>query len=165
MSARVGCIATLGVFFALTSLSHAGMPSVLPEDIRTVLRLHEEPQQRIKASSFFLAALALTSFAIQILWNYLARDFQRLPKLSYLRAVSLVVLWGALFVIVLTMISRARELMTPGEWKKDGLTYKLGEGDALNDDEVDVIQARGDSANESNTTTTVAVPTSNEGQR
>ncbi|MEX2173364.1 MAG: hypothetical protein WD872_03320 [Pirellulaceae bacterium] len=37
----------------------------------------------------------------------------------------MVALWGLLFVIVLTMISGARELMTPGAWEKQGLTYKL----------------------------------------
>jgi hypothetical protein len=30
-----------------------------------------------------------------------------------------------LFVLVLTMISGARELMTPGAWEKNGLTYRL----------------------------------------
>ena len=39
------------------------------------------------------------------------------------------VLWGLMFVIVLTMISGARELMTPGAWKKDGLTYQLNDRD------------------------------------
>ena len=47
--------------------------------------------------------------------------------LGYRRALSLVVLWGVLFVIVLTMISGARELMTPGAWKKQGWTYQLAE--------------------------------------
>jgi hypothetical protein len=36
-----------------------------------------------------------------------------------------VTLWGLLFVLVLTMISGARELMTPGAWQKQGWTYKL----------------------------------------
>src|SRR5262249_6527655 len=30
-----------------------------------------------------------------------------------------------LSIIVLTMIAGARELMTPGAWRKDGFTYKL----------------------------------------
>jgi hypothetical protein len=41
----------------------------------------------------------------------------------------LVALWGLLFVLVLTMISGARELMTPGAWRKQGLTYTLVEDD------------------------------------
>jgi hypothetical protein len=39
--------------------------------------------------------------------------------------VGLVVLWGLLFVLVLTMISGARELLTPGAWEKQGATYRL----------------------------------------
>jgi hypothetical protein len=37
-----------------------------------------------------------------------------------------------LFVVVLTMISGARELMTPGAWKrdKDRLTYSLADGNS-----------------------------------
>jgi hypothetical protein len=38
-----------------------------------------------------------------------------------------VALWGLLFVLVLTMISGARELMTPGAWEKQGLTYHLSQ--------------------------------------
>lgn len=33
--------------------------------------------------------------------------------------------WGLLFVVVLTMISGARELLTPGAWEKVGVTYRL----------------------------------------
>lgn len=43
--------------------------------------------------------------------------------------MGLVVLWGLLFIVVLAMISGARELMTPGAWEKQGATYRLaGEG-------------------------------------
>ena len=52
-------------------------------------------------------------------------DFTRLPRLSYSKALAMVVLWGLLFVVVLTMISGARELMTPGAWKKNGITYSV----------------------------------------
>ena len=39
----------------------------------------------------------------------------------------MIVLWCLLFVLVLTMISGARELMTPGAWEKKGLPYKLAQ--------------------------------------
>ena len=39
-----------------------------------------------------------------------------------------VVLWGLLFMLVLTMISGARELLTPGAWEKKGATYQLKAG-------------------------------------
>jgi len=50
-----------------------------------------------------------------------------LPRLGYVRALSLVGLWGVLFVLVLTMISGARELLTPGAWEKQVRTYRLSE--------------------------------------
>jgi hypothetical protein len=59
------------------------------------------------------------------IWNALRTDFPRLPRLSYFKGLGLVFLWGLLFLLVLTMISGARELMTPGAWEKKGLLYEL----------------------------------------
>jgi prepilin-type processing-associated H-X9-DG protein len=92
------------------------MPSITFTDIA---------QLRTEALSFFLLLFFVSAWVIQRLWNGLRRDFTRLPHLSYGRALSVVGLWGFLFVLVLTMISGARELMTPGAWVKDGITYKL----------------------------------------
>jgi hypothetical protein len=96
----------------------AGMPS---------LRVTEIGEMRLQTISFFLLAFLLATFAVQGLWNWLRRDFDKLPKLTYRRSLALVTLWGLLFVLVLTMISGARELMTPGAWepKPDSLTYQL----------------------------------------
>jgi hypothetical protein len=97
-------------------LTLAGMPSILLSDAAKV---------RLDTLSFFLVAFLLCALAIQRLWNWLRADFTRLPHLSYPKAVGLTTLWGLLFVLVLTMISGARELLTPGAWKKDGNLYKL----------------------------------------
>src|SRR5437588_1607165 len=75
--------------------------------------------------SFSLMTLLVSAAAIQFLWNRLLRDFTSLPRLTYGKAVGVVVLWGLLFILVLTMISGARELMTPGAWEKQGSTYRL----------------------------------------
>ena len=48
-----------------------------------------------------------------------------MPKLGYASALGLITLWGLIFVVVLTMISGARELLTPGAWKPQGWTYAL----------------------------------------
>ena len=82
---------------------------------------------RIQAMSFFVAVLLLSGWLVKGLWNLARRDFPRLPRLTYSRALGLVLLWGLAFVIVLTMISGARELMTPGAWRKQGWTYQLAE--------------------------------------
>jgi hypothetical protein len=85
------------------------------------------PEAQLQAISFFLAGLLLSTLVVKSLWNSARRDFPALPELCYRRALSLVVLWGLCFVIVLTMISGARELMTPGAWKKRGWTYTLAD--------------------------------------
>ena len=79
------------------------------------------------SSSFFLMGFFLSALGVQKLWNILQRDWTALPRLSYGKALSLVLLWGLLFVLILTMISGARELMTPGAWKNDGVTYRLND--------------------------------------
>ncbi|HZZ80831.1 MAG TPA: hypothetical protein VFE62_20175 [Gemmataceae bacterium] len=94
----------------------AGMPS---------LQLTDVAKLRLENISFFLAGFLLSAFLIKLLWNYLATDWKFLPRLTYGKALGLVALWGLLFVLVLTMISGARELMTPGAWEKKGATYKL----------------------------------------
>jgi hypothetical protein len=96
----------------------AGMPVVLLNDLA---------RMRIQTISFFLLCFLLSSWGIQKIWNAARGDFPRLPHLSYARANGLVALWGLLFVLILTMISGARELMTPGAWTKQGYTYKLAE--------------------------------------
>src|SRR5207245_6921730 len=106
------------IAFALAApdVVHAGMPSVTLSDIA---------RMRVQTISFFLMGFLLSAFGIQRLWNYLGKDFTILPRLTYRRALGLTALWGLVFVLVLTMISGARELMTPGAWAKQGLTYRL----------------------------------------
>jgi hypothetical protein len=108
----------------------AGMPAPLPtsDTLKRVLRINDSALARLQAISFFLVVLLACAGAVQGLWNYLRRDFPRLPRLSFGRALAGVLLWGLLFVIVLVMISGARELMTPGAWQKQGFTYKLTPG-------------------------------------
>lgn len=103
------------------------MPAPLPFEPERVSRLGDAPLARLQAISFFLLVFFLSAAALRLIWNYLRRDFPSLPRLSYGRAVAGMFLWGLLFVIVLTMISGARELMTPGAWRKQGATYKFAE--------------------------------------
>jgi hypothetical protein len=103
------------VRFASSEL-FAGMPA---------LRLTEIAAMRLETISFFVVALLLCALCVQGIWNFLRRDFKSMPRLGYPQALGIVLLWGMLFLLVLTMISGARELMTPGAWEKDGLTYRL----------------------------------------
>lgn len=96
----------------------AGMPSP---------HLADWARVRMQTVSFFLMALLVSALVIRWLWNRLRADFPRLPRLTYGKALSMVVLWGLLAMVVLIMISGARELLTPGAWEKDGLLYKVSE--------------------------------------
>jgi hypothetical protein len=94
----------------------AGMPTLTLSDLA---------EMRVQTISFFLLVLLLSTWAVQGLWNGLRRDFTRLPHLTYRRSLAITALWGLLFVLILTMISGARELMTPGAWERSGATYQL----------------------------------------
>ena len=112
----VSLLLAVVIVIGLPAVAQAGMPTFNLTDLGRL---------RFSALSFFVAGFLLSSWGIQRLWNLLQRDFPRLPQLTFKTAVGVVFLWGMLFVLVLTMISGARELMTPGAWEKQGLTYKL----------------------------------------
>lgn len=99
--------------------AHAGMPSFDLNDIA---------KARLDTISFFIVLLLVLALVVKGLWNYLGRDFAKLPRMTYPKALTAVTLWGLLFLLVLTMISGARELMTPGAWEKQGATYRLKDG-------------------------------------
>ncbi len=98
------------------NVSLAGMPSYSLTDVA---------RMRIETISFFLLVVLLSAWAIQGLWNGLRKDVTKMPRLSYRGALFGTVLWGLLCLCVLTMISGARELLTPGAWEKNGSTYQL----------------------------------------
>lgn len=111
----------LGVcMFLLTTQAWAGMP--------TPPTLTDLAKARLHIISFFAATFLVMAYAVLLIWNALRKSFPVLPKLTYRRAMAFVGLWGAAFILILTMIAGARELMTPGAWKKSGAIYKLDEG-------------------------------------
>ncbi len=80
---------------------------------------------RIDALSFFFVTYLVISAVVKVIWNQLAKSFVSLPKLKYTQALGVVFVTGLLFYVVLTMISGARELLTPGAWEKQGSGYRL----------------------------------------
>jgi hypothetical protein len=111
---------------SLASSLLGGMPTIQLTDLARF---------RLQGISFFLAAFLLSGWLVQCLWNYLARDFRVLPRLTYTRSLGFVTLWSLAFVLVLTMISGARELMTPGAWEKQGVTYRVKEAAQVSDEQ------------------------------
>lgn len=131
-----------GLVFAFPLQAVAGMPAPLPIHPEQISQLADAPLARLQTISFFLLVFLLSAGAFWAIWNYLRRDFTRLPRLSFGRAVAGVFLWGMLFVIVLTMISGARELMTPGAWQRQGATYKLADNLPAPPQESELVQRR-----------------------
>ena len=106
------------VFCSTNQTAYAGMPS-------PSLNLTDIASLRLQTISFFLLVLLVSAWVFKKLWNMLARDFPKMPVLSYKGALAGTILWGLMFLFVLTMISGARELLTPGAWEKSGRTYRL----------------------------------------
>jgi hypothetical protein len=103
----------------------AGMPSVVQVEVWRRSMLTDTGRIRFEAISLFLFVLFVAALVVQWLWNRLARDFPRLPRIGLVRALGVVGLWGLLCLVVLTMIAAAREMMTPGVWQKQGLLYRI----------------------------------------
>lgn len=97
--------------------AHAGMPALY--------KLGDAAALRLETFSFFAFILLICALIFQILWNYLQRDFPRLPRLGYARALCFILVLGLAFNLVLAMIAGARELMTPGAWERHGVSYRL----------------------------------------
>src|SRR4029434_2952576 len=49
------------------------------------------------------------------------------PKLKYLQSLCLSLLFGLMTLLILTMISGIREVLTPGAWRHQGASYRLNE--------------------------------------
>jgi hypothetical protein len=119
------CCLVMSFLLCLPSPLLAGMAAPLPENPEVVFHWTGTTIDRVQTLSFFLFGLLICAVAVRFLWNTFQRDFSRLSRLSFPKALAGVILWGLLCIIVLTMISGARELFTPGAWKKQGLTYTL----------------------------------------
>jgi hypothetical protein len=103
-------------FAARADVALAGMPNVTLSDVAAM---------RVSGISFFLVLLLFAAWGFKHLWNYVRRDFSRMPRLTYRGALAFTLLLGLLLNVVLLMIAGTRELMTPGAWEKQGISYKL----------------------------------------
>lgn len=91
----------------------------------TVITLTDAAKARLDVLSFFLFVYLLLALVVKVLWNSLAKGFEKMPRLNYRRALALMLLSGLFLYVILTMISGARELLTPGAWEKQGIGYRL----------------------------------------
>lgn len=96
----------------------AGMPS-------PVLVFTELGKRRAEELSFFVFAFLVCGFLVKLLWNYVFAGVAWAPQLTYARALGALSLWGLVMVVVLSLVSGARELMTPAAWEPNGTTHRL----------------------------------------
>jgi len=87
----------------------------------------DRPSSRLQVLSFFLILFLALAFIYQKVWNSLAKDFPKLPRIRYRGALGVLSVCGLFIYVVLTMIAGARELMTPGAWARSGMFYKMRE--------------------------------------
>lgn len=107
-----------GLAVCIESSAWAGMTTY---DLNDVIRL------RLEDISFFIVLLLISGLGIRLLWNHVAKGLTILPKMNYLRALCLTALLSLLMLLVLSMISGARELLTPGAWRRQGSAYQLND--------------------------------------
>jgi hypothetical protein len=92
-----------------------------------------DPKLALTYLLLFLVGSLASAWIVQGIWNELRESFTRMPRLSYARALAVVGLWGGFFVLVLLMISAAREFLTPGAWERQGSSYRLKAAQAFDD--------------------------------
>lgn len=109
----------------------------------TVYDLTDVARLRLEDISFFGFLLLIATLGIRWLWNFLAKDFSRLPRLSFLKALSLTALLSLFMLLILVMISGARELLTPGAWYRQGSHYRPNDvgNDELRQQRLELLRA------------------------
>lgn len=107
-----------GLLLSLVPAANAGM---------TVYDLNDVVRLRVEDVSFFTVLLLVSGLGIRLVWNHLAKGLTFLPRLSYSRALCLTGLLSLFMLLVLSMISGARELLTPGVWRRQGSAYYVND--------------------------------------
>ncbi|NOS69811.1 MAG: hypothetical protein HOP33_07765 [Verrucomicrobia bacterium] len=98
--------------------AHAGM---------TVYGLNDIYRLRLQEISFFLVLLLACALVLKLLWNYVFKGFDSVPRLKFLQALCAALLFGLVMLLILTMISGIREVLTPGAWRRQGTSYRLND--------------------------------------
>ncbi|TAL05914.1 MAG: hypothetical protein EPO07_02775 [Verrucomicrobia bacterium] len=103
---------------SLTFPAHAGM---------TVYGLRDIYRLRIEEISFFIVLFLACAFILKFLWNHAAKGFAFLPQIKFVQSLCLSLIFGLLMLLVLTMISGIREVLTPDAWRRQGSSYRLND--------------------------------------
>ena len=93
----------------------------------TVYGLNDIYRLRLEDISFFIFLLLTCALVFKFLWNYGFKNFNRIPRLKYFQALCLCLIFGLASLLILTMISGIREVLTPGAWRRQGSSYRLND--------------------------------------
>ncbi len=93
----------------------------------TVYGLSDVHRLRLEEVSFFVFLLLLCALVFKVLWNHAVKGFAGLPRIKFLQALSVCLILGAATLLILTMISGIREVLTPDAWRKQGTSYRLND--------------------------------------
>ena len=98
--------------------AHAGM---------TVYGLRDIYRLRLEEISFFVFLIIACAFVLKLLWNYAFKGLNAVPRLKFLQALCMALLFGLVMLLILAMISGIREVLTPGAWRHQGTSYRLND--------------------------------------
>ena len=93
----------------------------------TVYGLRDIYRLRFQEISFFLMLLLVCTLVFKLLWNHSAKGFSFLPRIRFLQAFCLCLIFGLATLLILTMISGIREVLTPDAWRRQGSSYRLND--------------------------------------
>ncbi len=108
------------------SPAYAGMPINPFQRLYETTRLTSLAQMRLASLAFFLLVFLGLAWVFMRVWNGFRADLPVLPQLSYRRALGFLFVWTLAMSSVLSMITGARELMTPGAWERSDAVYRVG---------------------------------------
>ncbi len=93
----------------------------------TVYGLRDIYRLRLEEISFFIVLLLVCSIGLKFLWNHAFKGMSSIPRLRFPQALCASLIFGLLTLLILTMISGIREVLTPGAWRKQGTSYRLND--------------------------------------
>jgi hypothetical protein len=122
------------VTVASAATARAGMTAY---DLNDLVRL------RLEDISFFALLLVGCSVCIKLIWNYVAKGIPQWPRISFGRSFALTFILSLTMLLVLSMISGARELLTPNVWRRQGSAYRLNDtaSEPLRRQSIDFLRA------------------------
>jgi len=93
----------------------------------TVYGLRDVYRLRFEEISFFVMLLLGCALVFELLWNHAAKGFAFLPRIKFLQSLCLCLIFGLATLLILTMISGIREVLTPDAWRRQGSSYRLND--------------------------------------